>query len=352
MSQTQNNTHYFQKSCTRVDLSGGTLDLWPLSTLVPEATTINCSIDCFTFAEFKKNELKADVSNFIKIFVKSPDFDEKFEFKSLTDLYKEKNSKLALIQESFKEFFNTEDDKRTLFGEWTLVSESPAGSGLGGSSSLLVSLIKVIAELKNITLSEAKMVCLAKNIESRVLQKPAGIQDYFSPIKPGFNCISFSGYGFKRDAMNDVLDFWKNCFTLVDSKIKHHSGLNNWEILKNFVEQKTQSVQWMNGIAKVSKKTKLALENKSIKDLARCFQEELEIRKNISNSYVPEDVSLFLNNLLKSSDLVVSLKLCGAGGGGCILVLHDPTKKEALKESLTQQGFSVLPFTLSNQLNV
>lgn len=338
--------HFFERSCTRVDLAGGTLDLWPLSALVPEATTINCSIDCFTTAEFTEG------GDGLKVSVKSPDFNETFEFFSIQDLYSEKNSKLALLQEALKEFYSLEPLNTLPVGEWALVSESPAGSGLGGSSSLLVSIIKVIAQMKGLSLNEDLTVCLAKNIESRVLQKPAGIQDYFSPIKPGFNCISFSGSGFKREFMDDELYYWKDCLTLVDSQIKHHSGLNNWEILKNYIENKNKAVQSLHKLAQISKQTKVALKNKSIKDLAQCFGEELEIRKDVSTSYVPEDVSEFLNNLLKASEAVVSLKLCGAGGGGCVLVLHEPSKKETLKENLKKQGFSVLPFTLSDQVHV
>ena len=38
------------KSPTRVDLAGGTLDLWPLYLLVGGATTVNVAIDIYTHA--------------------------------------------------------------------------------------------------------------------------------------------------------------------------------------------------------------------------------------------------------------------------------------------------------------
>ena len=38
------------KSPTRVDLAGGTLDLWPLNQFVQGATTLNVAIDVWTRA--------------------------------------------------------------------------------------------------------------------------------------------------------------------------------------------------------------------------------------------------------------------------------------------------------------
>ena len=38
------------RAATRIDLVGGTLDLWPLSVLIPGAQTINCAIDLWAQA--------------------------------------------------------------------------------------------------------------------------------------------------------------------------------------------------------------------------------------------------------------------------------------------------------------
>ncbi|MEZ0391403.1 MAG: galactokinase, partial [Pseudobdellovibrionaceae bacterium] len=61
------------RSPTRVDLAGGTLDLWPLYNFVGGATTVNIAIDIMTTAEITpldddQIELISDDLNFKKIF--------------------------------------------------------------------------------------------------------------------------------------------------------------------------------------------------------------------------------------------------------------------------------------------
>ncbi len=323
------------KSATRVDLAGGTLDLWPLSTLVANATTVNCSISCYTTVEFKKSDK-------MSVFVESPDFKEKFEFSNLTDFFNKKDSKLSILQEAFSVLA----DEKSGLGEWVIKSESPAGSGLGGSSSLLISMLKVLFNINGEDYSEKSIIESAKNIESRVLRTPAGIQDYFSPVKEGLNLIEYKEAGFERTDMSETLSFWKDSITIVDSQIKHHSGMNNWDILKKYIDQDEKVVKAIESISKVSIDTKKALEAKSMDALIDCFKGELEARKAVSDSYINDELSAFLDKLSKVDD-VLSLKVCGAGGGGCVLVLHKSKNKTNVQESLKAMGVSVLPFELT-----
>src|SRR4029078_6289298 len=58
-------------------------------------------------------------------------------------------------------------------------SESPIGGGLGGSSSLSISLIKAFSEWMGVTLNLYDSVVLSHNLEAQVLHKMTGTQDYF-----------------------------------------------------------------------------------------------------------------------------------------------------------------------------
>ena len=63
-----------KKSNTRVDLCGGTLDLWPLSTLIEGAKTYNVSLSCMTEVSYRSNDDSLSVT------VESPDFKESYSF--------------------------------------------------------------------------------------------------------------------------------------------------------------------------------------------------------------------------------------------------------------------------------
>ena len=322
------------KSSTRVDLSGGTLDLWPLSTLVSSAGTINCSIDCYTEVSFEPGPSMV-------VDVKSPDFKERFEFANLEDFKNCTDSKMSLL----KEAFSILEEESLGLGKWTLSSESPAGSGLGGSSSLLISILKVLFQVLKRKPWDAELIETAKNIESRVLKGPAGIQDYFSPVKKGLNCICYKESGFVREQMLEALSFIGPCLTIVDSEIKHHSGMNNWDILKRFVDGDLKVKAALEEISKINQDLKLALNQKSFEGLQKAFEQEFEARKDVSDSYINKDLEVFLAQIQKIEE-VRAFKVCGAGGGGCVLLLHQPSEKEDLIQALKDKSISVLPFSL------
>lgn len=332
----QNKSTFTAQSATRVDLAGGTLDLWPLSVLVKEAATLNSSIDCYTKASFSINKK-------MTVQVKSPDFSEEFEFDSVKSFLAKADNKLSLLQAAFSSL----DHPEKALGEWKLVSESPAGSGLGGSSSLLISILKVMEMIEEKASSEERLVEKARNIETKVLKTPAGIQDYFSPVKKGLNFISYESTGFKRELMSEAFDFLNPQITIVDSQIKHHSGMNNWDILKKFIDGDEKVMGALTEIAQITHDLKSALNSKNIDQVVTCFDRELEARKNVSESYINSDLKSFLNKLKKHSS-VKALKVCGAGGGGCVLLLHKPEDKESLRSDLEKDGVSVLPFSLVN----
>lgn len=323
------------RSATRVDLAGGTLDLWPLSALVPKASTVNSSISCYTEVLFNQGSS-------LKISVESPDFKEDFSFLELVDFLNAEDSKLSLLQEAFAVM----KDPMKGVGHWMIKSESPAGSGLGGSSSLLISILKVMFQIEGVIYTEKSIIESAKNVESRVLKTPAGIQDYFSPVEEGMNFITYLESGFERTDMSESLSFWRDCISIVDSQIKHHSGMNNWDILKKYIDQDDKVVEALHSIAQISLKTKRTLDSKDLKNLASCFADELEARTQVSDSYINEELKSFLDKL-KKIEGVMALKVCGAGGGGCVLVLHKSEDKDSVQSALRSESIALLPFELT-----
>lgn len=317
--ESQSSKTYSARSATRIDLAGGTLDLWPLSALVEGAATINCSINCFTEVSFTPAQS-------LSVRVESPDFKTDFKFDSLISFFKAEDKKLSLLQEALK----TLESPEKALGGWHLKSESPAGSGLGGSSSLVISILKVLEKLEKKASSGEILIEKAKNTESRVLKTPAGIQDYFSPVEEGLNFITYKSEGFKRHKMDKAFEFIKSRLTIIDSEIKHHSGMNNWEILKKFIDQDQKVSEALHEISKITHDLKKALEEEDIEKIKMCFDRELAARKNVSDSYINKDLSVFLDKL-RVHKKVKALKVCGAGGGGCVLLLHEPEDRDEIR---------------------
>ena len=116
------------KSPTRVDLAGGTLDLWPLNQFIQGATTLNVAINVWTKATLEP--LGTD-----EIIWNSPDMNLEKKYKNLKEALEDKDPKVILFQSVLK-FFKPEKGFKL-----ATQSESPVGGGLGGSSSLTISMM-------------------------------------------------------------------------------------------------------------------------------------------------------------------------------------------------------------------
>ncbi len=121
------------KSPTRVDLAGGTLDLWPLYNFIGTATTVNMAIDVWTQVRLEKTSDK-------KITIKSQDLGIEKTYYSLEEALADSDSKLKLLQCQLN-YWQPEPGFKL-----ETSSQSPVGGGLGGSSSLTISLLKAFSK--------------------------------------------------------------------------------------------------------------------------------------------------------------------------------------------------------------
>ncbi len=324
---------YVAKSPTRVDLAGGTLDLWPLYNFVPKSLTINVAIDIFTQAEL---EIRDDQ----KVVIESLDQNFKKEFKDLKTFLETSDSD----NQFFKVHCNYWLPK---FGfHLRTKSHSPIGGGLGGSSSLSISVMKVFAQAHRRQLSLKEMVMTAHNLEAAILQTPTGIQDYVPAIQPGLNIIEFSPEGFEVKRFDFPHDIYDKHALLVYTGKPHHSGLNNFEVLKNAVAKNPTTMKALQGIRNVAADLKEVLVNKQWDALKRIFDFEYDCRIQLTPAFTSDEITNLRTIALQSGGL--SLKICGAGGGGCVLVWCESGKKENVRKAVTEKGFKCLETKVVN----
>ena len=69
----------------------------------------------------------------------------------------------------------------------------PFGSGLGGSSALTVALAGALERFGTGRLAAGDPVDFVRDVETRVLGKPAGVQDYYPPLEGGLHRIAVRG---------------------------------------------------------------------------------------------------------------------------------------------------------------
>lgn len=321
------------QSPTRVDLAGGTLDMWPLFNFVGEATTINLAIDIWTTSEIA-------VRSDHKILVQSPDLKKQWEFADINELLESPDASVFFYQSIFKNFKDELNSLKHGF-EITTSSQSPIGGGLGGSSSLTITILKSIYKLlQQKQPGTHELVHLAHNIEAEMLRTPTGTQDYYPAVTGGLSFIEYGSRKIEQKVLPVDHTPFADYFLLVYTGKSHHSGLNNFEVLKSAVQGDQKVLNALKQIKVIADDLKIAIENKNWEIIPDLFQKEFAARIQLTSAFTSPEIEKLAEICLAAGALAV--KICGAGGGGCVLVWVPPDKRERVVQACQKEKFQCL----------
>jgi len=322
------------QSPTRVDLAGGTLDLWPLFNFIGGAPTINLAIDIWT-----KVTLKASEDCIIEIH--SYDLKQTWTFDNYHMFYQALDPKLQLYQSVISKFYLKNPEVIESGFKLTTQSESPIGGGLGGSSSLIISMMKAFAQLTHIKFQSAhEMVHWAHNIESEILNTPTGTQDYYPAITGGLSYLDYSTFGVEHTVLDPKGSALYENFLLVYTGRSHHSGLNNFEVLKSSIAQEPKVIQALKKIKLIAEEMKKSIDKKNWSEIPNLFRQEYDARIQLTPAFTsPEIERLHQIGLSNGAEAV---KICGAGGGGCVLVWVEPKNRQKVIQACENEKFQCL----------
>lgn len=324
------------KSPTRVDLAGGTLDMWPLFSFVGQATTVNLAIDIWTKVDYLKRS-----DQVIKI--KSLDLKKEWSFDSIDMFMNTLDPQVIFFQKIFERFQgDTDMFQRLKQGfELTTSSESPMGGGLGGSSSLLISILKAIYDLAEKKYTSAhELAHLAHNIEADFLKTPTGTQDYYPAVTGGLNFIEYNSVGIRQKTFSIEGTPFQDHFLLVYTGRSHHSGLNNFEVLKAAVEGDIVVLEALKKLKNIAQTMTQVIANKKWDDLPHLFQQEFNARVQLTPAFTSPEIEKLSQICLSAGALAV--KICGAGGGGCVMVWVPPSQREKVVQVCQNEKFQCL----------
>lgn len=319
------------QSPTRIDFAGGTLDCWPINALMNPVTTINVAISIYTTCRLSIREDR-------KIMVHSKDTERSWEFENLEEC-------LEQGEEVFQFFREHIDYWKPEFGfNLSTQSDSPVGGGLGGSSSLSISIFKAFCQVHEREVDEYEMVRICSGIEAKILKMPTGTQDYFPPIEGGFNIIDYK-CGWPRVQRVDIGDLD------IDDRISvfftgrsHHSGINNWQVIKKFIDGDEQTRHALNEIRDVAVKTKSVIFERQWDKLPELFKQEFNARMGLAESFSSPEIEKLAE--VAYSEGADAINICGAGGGGCVFIWSQPDKRKAIVKACSEAGFKHLDVRL------
>ena len=237
--------------------------------------------------------------------------------------------------------------RREDLGGYDLVlrSNTPPGSGLGSSSTMMVALVGLLHEFYGLPLDQYEVADLAHAIERKDLKIGGGFQDHYAASFGGFNFIEFG----ERVIVNPLRIPDSTVNELEFSLLLCFTGITRESA--NIIADQTGRViaAEADTLAGLRAQKELAFTMKSAllrgklgefgELLGEAWREKQRLSPMIATPRIREAFEIALANG------AVSGKVTGAGGGGYILFFCDFKKKHRVAEALERIGVQSAEFS-------
>lgn len=231
----------------------------------------------------------------------------------------------------------------------TTYNDAPAGSGLGTSSTMVVCILKAFVEWQNLPLGDYEIARLAYEIERINLGLSGGKQDQYAATFGGFNYMEF----LKNDLV--IVNPLKIKRWIVDeleaSMVLYYTGASRSsaaiidEQKKNTESGNEVAINAMHGIKQSAVDMKLALLKGDIQAFAAILGKAWENKKKMANCITNSNIQSAFDVAMQAG--AIAGKVSGAGGGGFIMFVVEPTLKKSVTEALEKLDGMVVPFQFS-----
>lgn len=320
---------------TRIDLAGGTIDIWPLYLFHDHAQTINAAISIRARARI---EPRSDSL----VVLRSDDTNVSDEIADWSQLRRSKLRLLGLLAHWFLNESRGASRRHQQGLTLTTHSESPAGAGIAGSSALNVAVCAALAEWTHQQYEPETLLEIAKNIEAQVIDVPTGLQDYRPAMYGGVAALEIGVPGISRVALDvDPLELERR-IVLCYTGEPRNSGTNNWEITKRHLDGDTFIFECFERIRDTAATMRTALAAGNWDAVGKAIAEEWENRKCLAPGVTTPAIDGLITRARAAG--ATAAKVCGAGGGGCLFCYGPPDARAAIEQALAAGGARLLPF--------
>jgi D-glycero-alpha-D-manno-heptose-7-phosphate kinase len=215
------------------------------------------------------------------------------------------------------------------------VGDLPAFSGLGSSSSFAVGLLNALHIFRGERVSPSQLAEEAAHVEIDVLQRPIGKQDHYAAAFGGLNYFCFSPGGnvalephrvsnlSRKQLFNHLQMFWTGIERDASSVLEEQ---------KNNTFQKLETLNAMRDQAG---------------ELRQILQQEFDpcrfgevidagwkLKRQLASKISNDRIDMWYTRAKAAG--AIAGKICGAGGGGFLLFVVRPERKNALRAALQE----------------
>lgn len=315
----------------RLGLAGGGTDLKHYSDQYG-GMVLNATIDRYAYAQIAAR-------NDDKIILRADDLDREDELPC--NLAFNVREGLTLHRATYALMMKKYNDGRAMPLTISTTIDVPAGSGLGASSALTVALIEAFTLGMKLPLGPYDIAQMAYELERIELGMLGGMQDQYAAAFGGFNFIEFlKGAG----------------GVIVNPLRLHKEYLNEFEssLVICFSGQSRESARIIEdqvmGLKRTNKKTILAMHELKeqairmkalllggqIRGTAEILQQAWLSKMNTASTITNSTIDRLLEVAMANG--AWGGKVSGAGGGGFIMLLAEPSQRHRLIEALNGSG--------------
>ena len=313
---------------TRIDLAGGTIDIWPLYLFHPGALTLNAAISLRARARV---ESRTDT----RIVIRSEDTDTTVEASGWQELRESRRLRLLSLLVHFFEASGL-----TL----TTSSQSPAGAGIAGSSALNVAVCAALADWNRRHFDPEALLQVAMNIEAQTIAVPTGLQDYRPALYGGVAALELDVDGVRRVPLSVDFRELESRIVLCYTGEPRNSGTNNWEITKKHIDGDRHIFDCFERIRDTAAVMRERLTQGDWDGVGSAIAREWENRKRLAPGVTTPAIDALISRAQAAG--ATAAKVCGAGGGGCLFCYGAPEKRPAIADALAAGGARLLDFTI------
>ena len=212
----------------------------------------------------------------------------------------------------------------------------PSGSGLGGSSTLVVATLKAYAEFLSYALDDYELAHAAYVIEREDAGLLGGRQDHYAAAFGGFNFMEFGKNGSVlvnplriKESVSSELEA---SVLLFYSGASRSSGEIIAEQARNVETGNAKALEAMHQIKQEAMRMKEALLRGDFKLLHDVLRSSWDAKKRMASRIVNEKIELLYARALESG--AYCARISGAGGGGFMIFFTDPMRKDRVADAL------------------
>ena len=307
------------------------MDIWPLYLFHDGAQTLNAAISLRARCTLTS---RSDT----RIVVVSGDTGARIEAQHWSEL--RDNHELKLLGRILHYFHASGVELHTR-------SESPMGAGIAGSSALNIAVCAALARWAGANLSDEALMQVAMNVEAQAIEVPTGVQDYRPAMYGGVSAVELRVDGIRRVALPVDAGELEQRMVLAYTNASRNSGINNWEVTKRHIDGDATVQASFGRIRDIAAGMRAALEGAQWAEVGRHVADEWTNRKQLAPGVSTPEIDAMLSAARAAG--AYGGKVCGAGGGGCLFCIGEPSTVPAIRAALSGAGARLLDFRIERE---